>query len=93
MFVQFVERPTDLKSLLLNMLDPAVKRQSQSFCLDPRSRDQSFGTEAEWKPEDLVPSAGSNIGIEASQTTVERVGETGKSVLKGGVQGDAAEFK
>ena len=54
MLVQILERPTDLVDLLSNKLDPAVMKQSLSFC--HRSADQAFGTEAEWKPDDLVPS-------------------------------------
>jgi hypothetical protein len=55
MVVQILERPTDLSNLLSNKLDPKVKNESMSFCY--RSADQAFGTEAEWRPEDLVPSA------------------------------------
>lgn len=92
MFVQFLERPADLKNLL-NSLDPAVKIASQSFCLDPRSRDQSFGTEAEWKPEDLVPTLSTTNSALASPTALERLGDNGKAVLEGVVQSDVAGLK
>jgi hypothetical protein len=63
MLVQILERPTDLFDLLSNKLDPEVREKSMSFC--PRSADQAFGTEAEWSPDDLVPS-GSISGAAAT---------------------------
>jgi len=68
MVVQILERPTDLANLLSNKLDPKVKNESMSFCY--RSADQAFGTEAQWRPEDLVPSA-SNSDV-TTTATVEK---------------------
>jgi hypothetical protein len=54
MLVQFLERPDELQTLLSGLPSDFMNK-SLSFC--PGSGDQAFGTEAEWKPADLGPTA------------------------------------
>jgi hypothetical protein len=83
MLVQILERPIELVNLLDNTLPPDVKKKSMSFCY--KSGDQSFGTEAQWRPEDLVPS-------ESISDVTATVAVEGQSMGNSGVN-DAGEFK
>ncbi|KAH7913243.1 Cupredoxin [Hygrophoropsis aurantiaca] len=59
MFVQFLERPNDLMNMVQTQMDPDLKTQSMQFCY--KSADQSFGTQAQWEPEDLIPSDSATV--------------------------------
>ncbi|KAL0948179.1 hypothetical protein HGRIS_010790 [Hohenbuehelia grisea] len=70
MFVQFLERPSDLTNLLDNTLDRGVRNKSMNFCY--RSGDQAFGTEAVYDAPDLVPS-GTAEGEEGARKTISTI--------------------
>ncbi|KAH7923921.1 hypothetical protein BV22DRAFT_1196311 [Leucogyrophana mollusca] len=75
MFVQVLERPYDLMDMLKTKLNPRVKAKSMRFCY--KSGDQAFGTEAQWEPEDLEPSATASARRTLDATPSRRVGIEG----------------
>jgi hypothetical protein len=86
MFVQILERPIELVNFLDNVLPPNVKKKSMSFCY--KSGDQSFGTEAQWRPEDLVPSGSISDVTATVAVASQNMGESGVNEHK-----QAGEFK